>query len=193
MDEMIEVSLNCSELSWYRDKGYHIPTTMVQLWATNAKGERTKNGIKHRVAKGTKIMVKRSDLPPMSNRRLVFKCQACGGDYTTTWGAYRDKKTKDCKACVLARVKTTGCHSYWVDRLITNNPVARCDISGLTDKRFLVLHHLLSRSKGGKNVESNYVILSANYHMAFHVWNGGTNVPCTPEQYIEFKKLEVAA
>lgn len=41
------------------------------------------------------------------------------------------------------------------------------------------------------NVEANYVILSANYHLAFHVWNGGTNVPCTPESYAKFKSLEM--
>jgi hypothetical protein len=84
-----------------------------------------------------------------------------------------------------------GCQDYWVDKLIINNPDAKCDISGETDKRFLELHHLLSRASGGKNEESNFVVLSANYHRAFHRWVGGTNVPCTPEQYYEFKELEL--
>lgn len=191
MSDTVEITLNNTQLRWYQDKGYEIPTVLVQLWAKNKNGERVKNGVEARVARGTKLVVKRSDLPPMSNKKLVFRCASCGNEYTTTWGAYRDKKSRDCKACVLARVKTTGCHSYWVDRLIVNDPRAKCDISGETDKRFLVLHHLLSRKSGGKNEASNYVILSANYHLAFHNWNGGMNVPSTLEQYNEFKRLEL--
>lgn len=84
-----------------------------------------------------------------------------------------------------------GCHSYWVNALITNNPDAKCDISGETDKRFLVLHHLYSRDNKKEVNKDAYVVLSANYHMAFHVWNGGTNVSCTPEKYYEFKRQEL--
>ena len=193
MAETVEITVNNSQLRWYLERGYEIPTVLVQLWAKNANGERIKNGVERRVARGTRIVVKHSDLPPMSNKRLVFTCESCGNEYTTTWGAYRDKKSRSCKSCVLANVKTTGCHSYWVYRLITNNPYAKCDISGETDKRFLVLHHLLSRRNGGKDEEENYVILSANYHLAFHNWNGGMNVPSTPDQYREFKKSELCS
>ena len=189
-DELVEVTVNNAQLRWYRDRGYTIPTTEVQLWAKNSAGQRTKNGVERRVVKGTKILVKRSDLPPSSNMRMQFECASCGNPFFTQWRSATEKKTEKCRACVLATVKDTGCHSYWVDRLITNNPDAACDISGEKDKRFLVLHHLLSRSSGGKDEESNYVILSANYHMAFHVWNGGTNVSCRPEDYWTFKSLE---
>ena len=51
---------------------------------------------------------------------------------------------------------------------------------------------MLSRSIGGQNEESNYVILSANYHTAFHNWLGGTAVPSKPEDYLMFKRREIA-
>ena len=191
-DQMVEVTINNNQLRWYLDKGYAIPTVLVQLWANNSRGERVKNGVEQRVSRGTKILVKRSDLPPSSNMRMQFQCAACGNPFFTQWRAAVEKKTDKCKDCVLATVKTTGCHSYWVDRLISNNDSVRCDISGEKDKRFLVLHHLLSRAAGGKDEEANYVVLSSNYHMAFHVWNGGTNVVCRPEDYWTFKALEIA-
>jgi 5-methylcytosine-specific restriction endonuclease McrA len=182
--------VNNSTLRWYLEKGYTIPTIEVQLWAKNSKGDRTKNGVERRVVRGTSIVVKRNDLPPFSNARLNFICVSCGKQFFTTWGAASIKKSRNCKQCASLQVKDTGCHSYWVDRLIARNPSAKCDISGETDKRFLVLHHLLSRSNGGSDEESNYVILSANYHLAFHVWNGGMNVPCTPDAYFKFKQIE---
>lgn len=191
MSDTVEITLNNTQLRWYQEKGYAIPTVQIQLWAKNKNGERVKNGMEIRTARGTKLVVRREDLPPLSNKVLVFLCESCGNEYTTTWGAYQGKKSRDCKACVLAKVKTTGCHSYWVDRLIASNHNAKCDISGEADKRFLILHHLLSRKGGGKNEASNYVILTANYHLAFHNWNGGMNVPSTPEQYRKFKKLEL--
>ena len=186
----VEISLNTNQYKWYKQKGYDLPATKVQLWCRNKKGQRTKNGVEYRIAKNTRIVVRREDLPPMSNKQLLFKCSTCGKSYTTSWVAFNKKKSLDCKACTLAKVKTTGCHTYWVNKLITNNDNARCDISEEKDKRFLVLHHLLSKKLGGKNEESNYIILSANYHQAFHIWNGGTNISCTPEKYHKFKELE---
>lgn len=190
--DLVEVEVNNTQLEWYTSRGYAIPHTEVQLWARNGRGERVRNGTKRRVARGTKILVQREDLPPSSNMRLEFQCQSCGGSFFTQWRAHKIKQSQDCKGCESTKVKGTGCHSYWVTRLITNNPNAACDISGERDKRFLVLHHLLSRGSGGKDEESNYVVLSANYHMAFHTWNGGTNAPCDPDGYQRFKLAEVA-
>lgn len=191
-DDFVEVSVTGRQVLWYQNKGYYIPTMPIQLWCKNKNGEKIKNGVENRIARSTKIFVKRSDLPPSSNMRLEFNCSECGSTFYTTWGAATKKKTTKCKSCALSNVKTTGCHSYWVDRLITNNPIASCDISGEDDKRFLVLHHLLNSSDGGENKESNYVILSSNYHMAFHVWNGGTNKKCTKKDYEIFKFLEIS-
>lgn len=190
-EDFIEVTVNNSTIKWYKEKGYEIPLHKVQLYYTNKKGEKKKNGIEYRVKKGTKITVKVSDLPPKSNEMITLICEECGKEYTTRYSFYKTKKTNKCSECQKRILKQEGCHTYWVNKLITNNPNAKCDISGETDKRFLVLHHLLSKNKGGKNTEENYVILTANYHMAFHNELGGTQYGCTPEQYYNFKNKEL--
>lgn len=189
-EEWTDIVVNNCDISWLEDKGYKIPTHTRQLWCNGIDGKRVKNGVKICVASDTKLRVKRADLPPSSNRRMKFICNNCGKNYQTTWGKYRTRKFPDCGKCEKSKLKTTGCHSYWIKKLITDNPEAKCDISGERDKRFLVLHHLLSRKNGGKNEESNYVILSANYHLAFHSCHGGMAAKCAPEQYIKFKQLE---
>lgn len=189
-NELIEVTVNNSTIRWYKEKGYEIPTKAVQTWYKNKNGKRMKNGIRHRVVHGTKIFVKPEDLPPKSNQRVFLICEECQKEYSTIWQHYALKKTDNCTDCVKKGIKGNGSHSYWVRQLITENPNAKCDLSGETDKRFLVLHHLLSRKNGGINHPSNYVVLSANYHLAFHSCHGGTSAPCTPEQYYEFKRLE---
>jgi hypothetical protein len=176
---------------WFKERGYHVPTHDVQLWAV-IKGKLVKNGIGTRVKNGTKIIVKIADLPPASNVTITRCCNSCGNEFTTTYGAYLKKKESDrCAACSKKGLKGDGSHGYWVEQLIVKHEFAKCDISGEADKRFLVLHHLNSRSIGGKNTVDNYVVLSANYHLAFHMWCGGTNISCTADQYKEFKMLEL--
>lgn len=175
--------------AWYRSRGYEIPSRPVQLYA-NRDGVRVKNGTRYRVERGARITVRVEDLMPASNIVLAFICKTCGNEFTTTWGAHQKKVSENCKFCQAKNGFKGGCHSYWVDRLIASAESPRCDISGESDKRFLELHHLLSRSMGGKNAEENYVVLSANYHRAFHNWMGGSNVPTTPEDYARFKAEE---
>lgn len=187
--DTIDIIINNSELRWYRAKGYKIPTHTVQLWA-NRQGKKEKNGKSVRVANGTKITVKISDLPPSSNKTVLLICSVCGAEYSTTFGAYKKKQADRCRLCQKRETKGDGTHGYWVKKLVSNNKNAKCDISGEDDKRFLVLHHLISRSLGGRNIVKNYVILSANYHLAFHLSLGGTGLPCTKEQYLAFKSQE---
>lgn len=179
-------------IRWYEQKGYIIPKRKVQLYYINKYGVRKKNGVALRVKKGTKILIDISDLAPCSNAGVPVICPNCGKHFKVRWRTYSDRKSDKCNDCV-KRTVIVGCHSYWVSKLITNNLDAKCDISKENDKRFLVLHHLRSRNKGGKNEKSNYVILSANYHMAFHNSLGGTSKGCTPKQYYKFKNKELIA
>lgn len=191
LDQYVLVEVVNNTIQWYKNKGYEIPTAIVQLWSTY-KGKRIKNGIKERVIRGTKIKVNIKDLFPKSNKSVKFICNTCGKQSSTSWQAYQNKEDKNrCHMCEKKKIKGFGSHGYWVDQLVTNNANAKCDISGETDKRFLVLHHLRNRKNGGKNSPSNYVVLSANYHLAFHNWNGGMSVHCTPENYYAFKGLEL--
>jgi len=189
--DQIEVTVNSTTLKWYIEKGYEIPTYTRQLWA-NLKRGRVKNGVKVGVKRGTKITVKIKDLPPESGEQITRLCTSCSNEFSTTYGAWLKKEQSDrCVTCAKKKVKGDGSHGYWVNKLIANNTNAKCDISNETDKRFLVLHHLDSRTGGGRNTPDNYVVLSANYHLAFHNWNGGMNIRCTKEQYNEFKKQEL--
>lgn len=183
--EKIEISVQGRYIKWYERKGYIVPTYAVQLW-TWKNGKRIKNGIDRRVKLGTKILIDPADLPPSSNQWVQYVCDVCGQPFNTRWSVYRKKMSKSCRVCAAKKGFKGGCQDYWVDALIINNPDARCDISGETDRRFLELHHLLSKKLGGKNEKLNYVILSANYHTAFHRWVG-TQKATTPEQYYQFK------
>ena len=190
IQSVVEVTVNSTTAKWWRSRGYDVPRREVQLWAT-IDGRRVKNGREQRVAKGTKILVRTSDLMPHSNELINFICESCGGEFHTTWQAHRDKISNNCVSCQAKRGFRGGCHTYWVQKLITDNEMAACDISGELDKRFLELHHLLSRALGGLSETENYVILSSNYHRAFHKWMGGST-PCRPEDYAVFKRLEMA-
>jgi len=185
-NETITITLSSSEIRWYKNKGYTIPTHKVQLWATK-NGKQIKNGTKTRVANGTKLIVKINDLHPQSNRIIKLICEDCKNEYQTTYGAYKKKRTDKCKICQKKMLKGDGSHGYWVNKLITNNPDVKCDICREKDKRFLELHHLLSVKLGGRNKEDNYVVLSANYHIAFHRYIGTQN-PSTKEEYYKFKE-----
>ena len=191
-EEIVEVEVTNNTIKWYESKGYEIPKEEVQLYCYNKLGKKVKNGKDLRVRNWTKIKVNVKDLPPKSNHQVTLVCEECGKEYTTTFQFYSKKKTDKCTECEKKTPRPNGkSHQYWIRRLITDNPEAKCDISGETDKRFLVLHHLTSKSDGGKNTRKNYVILSANYHMAFHNSIGGTTAGCTPEQYLEFKENEL--
>ena len=143
-----------------------------------------------RFASGGLLVVKTRDLHPGCMQRVDLWCDICITQYSLRWRDYIKKQSNTCKRC-LNEPANCSSHEYWIRRLLLDNPDAICDISGELDKRFLVLHHLQSRKTGGQNEESNYVVLSANHHKAFHgsLGNGGRD-GCTPEQYYEYKQKE---
>lgn len=191
MDDVIEIVLNSCEFQWYKNKGYDIPTEKVQLWTNGKDGTKKKNGISYRVKNGTSITVKVIDLPPSSNRKIEWVCTCCKQTFKTTYYAFLRKKSSLCRTCYNTTQRNLDSQDYWAQQLIDKNESARCAISGERDKRFLVLHHLLSISNGGKNEEANYVVLSANWHMAFHRWMGGFNKPCTSRDFDTFMLLNL--
>lgn len=191
-DQEIEVSLNNFTIGWYRKKGYKIPTKIVQnYWNDKKSGKRYKHGKKERIITGAKIWVKVKDLTPGSSQKIKLICSGCFKDYYVQWKNVHIKKTDKCLRCAASTLKTKGHRGWWIRKLIIDDINAKCDISGETDKRFLVLHHLTNTRNGGLNDKDNFVILSANYHHAFHQWNGGTTVDCTPELYFRFKEIEL--
>ena len=62
-----------------------------------------------------------------------------------------------------------------------------CAITGARGCR-LAVHHLFS-VKSYPNLrwdESNVIVIREDIHKAFHQWNGGNTVPCTPDGFSEF-------
>jgi hypothetical protein len=161
---------------WYASKGYFIGPS------PHYSG---------RFATGQIIKVKTKDLHVGSLQRVDLYCDTCHQVYSLRFRDYMAKQSNTCQSCI-RQPENCVSHEYWLKRLIINSDTAVCDISGETDKRFLVLHHLWSRSTGGLNEEENYVVLTANFHKAFHssLENGGRS-GCTPTQYKEFKQKEL--
>jgi len=188
--EFIEVKISSNTAKHYKELGYEIPFHTTNHYKKGKFGQKIKNGVRVAVKRGTTIMVKSSDLMKSSNQYVKFICKNCNKSYEIKWANHSRKKSQYCGMCKFTDNFKGGCHSYWFSKLIVEDPFAKCDISGESDRRFLVLHHLLSRKNGGKDHPDNYVILSANYHHAFHIANGGMNIPSTPEQYYKFKELE---
>jgi hypothetical protein len=159
---------------WYLLKGYRIPES---------------RHYPGRPSTGFALEVKTEDIYPGSLQRVDVLCEKCGEVYNLRWREYLAKQSNTCIKC---RSHPDNCHSheYWLKRLIGDAELPACDISGETDKRFLVLHHKMARSNGGANEETNYVVLSANYHEAFHR-SIGTKSRATPEDYEAFKVAEL--
>lgn len=187
--ELVRVKVTNNTIKWYVDKGYHVPTEKVQLYAKGTNGQRIKNGIELRIKNNTEIFVKPQDLPPSNKSKVECICSKCGAQFTIKWSDWYKKKTDMCRYCS-SNAPKVFCHTYWVKKLITDNPDSKCDISGETDKRFLELHHLTSVKDVIATSPEEYVILSANYHRAFHKYISTTK-RCTPELYFEFKRQEL--
>lgn len=188
----VEVTIAGNTVGWYISKGYNIPIRKVQNYYINNSGDKKKNGTKYSFEEGLKIKVKIEDLPKGSNKIINFICIECNKECSCIASTYIKKKVINrCKDCDILISNGARSHRYWINKLIIFNKEAKCDISGESDKRFLVLHHLKNKNDGGKNEESNYVILSANYHTAYHIWNGGFKIPCNSESYYKFKQKEL--
>jgi len=172
-EPLTSVMVHHRNAPWYLSKGYRIPES---------------RHYPGRPMTGFELEVKTEDIYPGSLQRIPLICEQCGEVYTLRWREYLAKLSNICSAC---RLHPDNCHSheYWIRRLVSEAEAPECDICGETDKRFLVLHHLLARSNGGANEAKNYVVLSANYHEAFHR-SIGTKSRATPEDYAAFKAKE---
>lgn len=185
------VSLHGPYLKHYEDLGYPIPWTKKQRYEIRHNGKIWKAGTYKTTGK-MKLLVKVDDLPKCSHYPVIYQCDKCGEKHTVGYNNYiRCKKETDlCVKCTRTK-DFANAHETWVRKLIINNPDAKCDICGETDKRFLVLHHIDGRVNNKSNERDGYVILSANYHVAFHKFLGSTRVRSTKEKYKEFKQQEL--
>lgn len=195
---MITVLVKPYTVKWYEMLGYVIPeeafeTKQMYGYGQTSRRTRTaKNGVrKYLRAPYPLSVLPEHVLDTKSKNNLKFTCPSCAAQVCGPWREFHANMTMNCKSCREVASWRGGKHRYWAKQLIDLTENSKCDISGETDKRFLELHHLLSKSNGGKDEPSNYLVLSCNYHRAFHLGMGGMNVPCTPEDYAKFKKQEL--
>ncbi len=178
-------------------KGYAFPTERIQKTRYGfPSGWRTKYILPHT------LDVRLADLPPGAAYRVSFTCADCGGNFSTKICFYNKRTTEFCRDCATKRLVyrkesvkipfgTRGKH-YWKKALIQDSVVAACDISNETDKRFLCVHHLKPRHLGGKEERDNVVVITANYHQAYHQEMGNNqSEQVNKESYLAFKAREL--
>lgn len=200
LHETTTVELNSPKIcGYFESKGYEIPTERYHR-GMNRAGKNM--GYRTRYVLGSLIEVKVSDLTPGSHYRVTYTCDTCGVERSTLYNLYLKRQQSEgsdrCPTCakrvtgrnngVSHRTGDYGKNSLRLKLLAAPDVV--CDISGEPDKRFLVVHHLIPRSRGGQNTVDNMVVLTANYHTAFHRSLGGNGGECGPEQYYEFREQE---
>lgn len=194
---MAFVKVRTGTFRYYEYLGYRLPPEafayrqiMSPSRGANSKGELRKDGVRRYLPAPYLLEVKDEDVLN-TKVLLTFKCSLCPNESVGRYGSFHGLNSFDCQQCRVGKSFKGGKHKYWLDRFILNDPDAKCDISGVTDKRMLELHHLLSVQSGGKDEPSNYVVLCANYHRAFHRSMGGHVHPCVPEDYYKFKAVEL--
>ena len=192
----VDMPLNGPHLNYWISKGYIIEPSKTQVYQINpATGNANKDGCRISVPRGSILAVRVEDLPRTSGVKVQYKCSVCGCIITTTYKRFLDKMSDACPSChakiMNAERIPERSQNYYLKTLIADNPNAKCEITGESDKRFLDLHHKLSRSNGGMNHPDNYAIVSTQYHHIFHREMGGNNKLCTPQQWEEFKQKEI--
>lgn len=197
VDEPIElIVLSPKICGYYESLGYVIPKEKTEKIGKSGK----KKGFRDRYILGSVIKISPKHLSVGSHNRIKYTCANCGEIGTTTYNLYVQRQTDFCPTCAKKEngklnsrfskdvTDTTELSiSQWKKIVLTDNPDAKCDITGETDKRFLIVHHLVPRNMGGLNTKENAVILSAQYHQAFHS-QYGHNVGI--KEYEEFKHAE---
>lgn len=179
-------------------RGYVFPTERVQRTRSDGSpyGWRLKYILPHT------LEVKLSDLPKWAHYRVDFTCADCGNTFSTAIAFYNSRKTDFCRDCFAKRLVytkdsvtmpfgTRG-RDYWKRTLIDEAVSPCCEISGNTDRRFLVIHHLMPTGKGGPETFDNVVIITANYHQAYHKEMGNNqSARVNKESYLAFKAREL--
>ena len=98
----MKVTINNSNVDWYRDHGYTIPTYEYQKYTTK-HGVRIKNGIITRVKNGTTIEVDIKDIKLKVKSKCNLICLDCKKEFEAT---YYTKKHRQglCSICYRTRL-----------------------------------------------------------------------------------------
>ena len=116
-----------------------------------------------------------------SNYRVVEKrCPTCHKAWMDTHGGpivieHETRQMIECDADVVAGDDSAGTPGHRksaippsVRRAVLARDDARCQVPGCPNNRWLDLHHIVPRSKGGKHVAENLVTVCTTHHAALH-------------------------
>ena len=109
LDDYIEISVTGHNKDYYIQKGYKVPTY-------SDRG-------RERVKKGTKIVVKTTDLHPGSTTKVNVKCDNCGAEKLTSYANYMKSVSCGtdgkyyCKKCNSIHNKQTAKERYGVESI----------------------------------------------------------------------------
>lgn len=203
ISEYVEVVLSGSNVSYYKNLGYKIPTEF----------DTKKN--KYIVKRGTKILVKVSDLQPNSQVLVDVSCDNCSKEYKKSYAKYNtqnhDGKTY-CQSCVMSVLYSGENHHLWNDNktqeerevgrnypeytefiksvLARDNYTCQCCGKERSD---IEVHHLYGYSgfPQYRIDQTQALTLCRTCHQSFHNWHvqkyGFENKGnCTREQYEEW-------
>ena len=108
IDKNIEVTVIGKTLDYYCNLGYHVPT---YLDSRNVE----------RVKRGTKIIIKCSDLPPFSSILVDVECDYCHKKYQIPYAQYYKTIEKygdvACKECQFEHIRFTNQTKYGVNHV----------------------------------------------------------------------------
>lgn len=110
LDEYMEIKIDGQTKDYYRQKGYEVPTYI----------DKEK---KERVRRGTKIVVKTTDLSPGCQTKVRAKCDNCGSIKLVNYGNYLNYISRGtdgkyyCKKCNLIHNKQTAMDRYGIENV----------------------------------------------------------------------------
>ena len=192
----VEVQLSSQNIDHYEKLGYEIPRYY------------NKNSCTWRVKRGTKIIVKISDVPPKSHIEVDLDCDCCGKTYKSLYSNYsrrnHDGKTycADCSRTVLNSGENSACwkdsitmeerengrdyleYTNFIKRILARDDYT-CQCCGQKHTKMEV-HHLdgYDWCKEKRTDDENGVTLCPMCHKSFHSMYGyGGN---TKEQFEEW-------
>lgn len=195
VDEEVWITINSSNMNYYKNLGYEIPKRKDKQSAYKTK-------------RGTKILVKVSDLSKGCNHTIRVKCDKCGEIKDVRYAHYY-KINRDglyyCHTCA-TKLNSGKNHYHWDNSITDEERICKRNIDGYTEfvksvmlrdnytcqccgkksSRDLEVHHLNSYNwyKEGRVDPSNGVTLCGNCHSNFHMNYGHGNN--TKEQFEEW-------
>lgn len=109
-------------------------------------------------------------------RLTIFHCLICGTKFPRKRSNFfcsrscsnKLRKGKKYKQELKPGLSTSGQYYYNLKHKLFNERGQKCEKCSYDNKNVLQLHHIKERSKGGKDVPNNLIVLCPNCHTTIH-------------------------